>query len=222
MKALVSLGLVILCFLVSCRQSTKNDELIIPVKKPTKATTEKLETRFITGDFDGDKTTDTLSQIFTSGEEAKRITEVPFINDYDSTVTYYYKNSIKTSLLSNKKAIKNLDLGTSFGLYSLINIGDNNHDQKDELAIVIAYCDFSMLNSCKIYSFCNSNWKMIGHFAVHENAFMYDENEKLDPNKITGYLEQKKGKWFYADALEIIKADDTLSKMKPLKIKKCH
>ncbi len=183
---------------------------------------EQLESKSIIGDFDGDKKADTLTEIHTSEEENNIITEIPFINDYDNLVDYYFKHSIRTSLKSSNKRIKDLDLGTSFGVYCLINIGDNNGDKKDEIALVIDYCDFSNLNSCKIYSLCNNNWKMIYHFAIHEAAFDYIEGEKLDPNKIGDYLQKKKGKWFYADALEVLKSYDTIMKMKPLKIKKCN
>lgn len=183
---------------------------------------EQLERKSIIGDFDGDKKADTLFEIHTSGEKDSIITEIPFIDDYDKTVDYYFKNSIRTSLKSSNKKIKELDLGTSFGVYCLINIGDNNNDRKDEIALVIDYCDFSNLNSCKIYSLCNNNWKMINHFSIHEAAFEYSEGEKLDPNIIGDYLQKKDGKWFYADALEVLQSDDTIIKMKPLKIKKCN
>jgi hypothetical protein len=183
---------------------------------------EKLENKSVIGDFNGDKKLDTLFEIHTSKNEKNGITEIPFIDDYDTMVDYYYKNSIQTSLKSSNKKIKNLDLGTSFGVYCLINIGDNNNDKKEELALVIDYCDFSNLNSCRIYSLCNNNWTMIHHFAIHEAAFEYADGETLDPNKIGDYLQKKKGKWFYADAFEVLESDDSIVKMKPLKIKKCN
>ena len=190
--------------------------------EPPKVKLEKLESKSIIGDFDGDKRNDTLFEIHTSGNNKNIITEVPFIDDYDNMVDYYFKKSIRTSLKSSNKKIKNLDLGISFGVYCLINIGDNNNDKKDEIALVIDYCDYSSLNSCVIYSLCNNNWKIIKHFTINETSFDYIENEKLDPNKIGDYLEKKNGKWFYADALEAFQSDDTIVKMKPLKIKKCQ
>ncbi len=198
--------------------------LLVGATNSTKAKIqfEKLESKSVIGDFNGDKKLDTLFEIHTSKNEKNGITEVPFIDDYDTMVDYYYKNSIQTSLKSSNKKIKNLDLGTSFGVYCLINIGDNNNDKKDELALVIDYCDFSNLNSCKIYSLCNNNWTMIHHFAIHEAAFEYADGEILDPNKIGDYLQKKKGKWFYADAFEVLESDDSIVKMKPLKIKKCN
>ncbi len=198
--------------------------LLVGATNSTKAKIqfEKLESKSVIGDFNGDKKLDTLFETHTSKNEKNGITEVPFIDDYDTMVDYYYKNSIQTSLKSSNKKIKNLDLGTSFGVYCLINIGDNNNDKKDELALVIDYCDFSNLNSCKIYSLCNNNWTMIHHFAIHEAAFEYADGEILDPNKIGDYLQKKKGKWFYADAFELLESDDSIVKMKPLKIKKCN
>ena len=54
-----------------------------------------------------------------------------------------------------------------------------NNDKKDEIALVIDYCDYSSLNSCVIYSLCNNNWKIIKHFTINETSFDYIENEKL-------------------------------------------
>ena len=71
---------------------------------------EQLERKSIIGDFDGDKKADTLFEIHTSGEKDSIITEIPFIDDYDKTVDYYFKNSIRTSLKSSNKKIKELDL----------------------------------------------------------------------------------------------------------------
>ncbi len=216
MKIKISLILITLFILISF---TKKNEV---VKVIPRAKSEKLESKSIIGDFDGDKKTDTLFEIHTSGDYKKVITEVPFIDEYDNMVDYYFKNSIRTSLKSSNNKIKNLDLGISFGVYCLINIGDNNNDKKDEIALVIDYCDYSSLNSCIIYSFCNNNWEIIKHFTINENSFDYIESEKLEPNKINNYLEKKDGKWFYADALEIFRSYDTIMKMKRLKIKKCQ
>lgn len=214
---------VISIFLVSgCTNATKK-KVVAPIKKKeAKATFDRLSSEFVIGDFDGDKVNDTLCEIHTSEKDGKIITQIPIFDDYDGEVKYYYKHDIQTTLKPNKSSISPLELGVSFGTYCLINIGDNNKDGKDELAVVIAYCDFSMMNSCKIYTLCGSDWKLINHFTVHENSFYHEENEKINPNQIEGYLEQKSGKWFYADAWEILQADDTLSKLKPLKIKKCY
>ena len=222
MKSKLFLLILSLFILFSCTKSEKKQSVNFSKKKQIKAKYERLSSEIVIGDFDGDKVIDTLSELHFFGKQEKLITEIPLFEEYEDQVDYYYKHHITTTLKSNKKSIKSLKLGVSFGTYCLINIGDNNNDGKDELAVVIAYCDFSMMNSCKIYSLCDSNWKMINHFAVHENSFLFEEGEKLDPTKIKDYLEQKKGKWFYADAWELLNADDTLSKMKPLKINKCN
>lgn len=106
--------------------------LLIEHTNPTKAKIQfkKLENKFVIGDFNGDKKLDTLFEIHTSKNEKNVITEIPFIDDYDTMVDYYFKNLIQTSLKSSNNKIKNLDLGTSFGVYCLINIGDNNNLKK--------------------------------------------------------------------------------------------
>ncbi|MEI7508397.1 MAG: hypothetical protein WCJ62_02925 [Flavobacterium sp.] len=214
MKIKISLIFVSLFILISFAKKNNSDKVI-------KVKDEKLESKSIIGDFDGDKKTDTLFEIHTSGNNNKIITEVPSIDDYDNLVDYYFKNSIRTTLKSSNNKINNLDLGTSFGIYCLINIGDNNNDKKDEIALVIDYCDYSSLKSCVIYSLCNNDWQIIKHFTINENSFDHKEGETLESNKILKYLEKKEGKWYYADALEVFKSNDTLFKMKRLKIKNC-
>ncbi|MEC4004954.1 hypothetical protein OX283_009825 [Flavobacterium sp. SUN052] len=183
-----------------------------------------MTSSFIVGDFNGDKKLDTLTEIHTSENQKHIITEIPFINDFDSTVWYYSKHDIQTSLKSSNKNINQLDLGWSFGTYCLINIGDNNNDQKDEVALVIDYCDWSLLNSCKIYSYCSNEWKELQSFEVNENAFSYGKNEVLDPTKIRDFLENRNGKWFYKDYFEYIKNDsnEKPTLMQPIKIKICY
>lgn len=222
MKTKVFLLLLTISLFACTNNQGKKKQVTTHKKSVSKPKMDTLSAMTVTGDFDGDGKTDTLVEKHTFGEDEKIITQLPLFDEYEKEVDYYYKHSIRTVLKANTASIKELDLGTSFGVYCLINIGDNNKDGKDELALVIAYCDFSMLNSCKIYSICDGEWKMLNHFAVHENSFTYAENETLDPNKIEEYLEKKEGKWLYADALEVLNADDTLSLLKPLKIIKCH
>jgi hypothetical protein len=214
----------IIFLLVGCNNSTKERDFQIRKKQTNKVAFQKLENKFITGDFDGDNIIDTLNQTYFSRNIKNTLTEIPVIDDHDSLTDYYFKNDIQATLKSKKTNLKNLDLGICFGTYSLINIRDNNNDHKDEIALVIDYCDFSVLNSCKIYSFCNNDWKLLNQFNISENAFFYAKDEKLNPNIITGFLEKKKNKWFYTDYLENLQSDnpeiETL--IKPLKIKSCN
>ncbi len=221
MKTRLFIVLFAISIFTGCNNSEKKKDKPAPKKAIPEAKYETLSSRIVIGDFNGDKIADTLIEMHNSGKAD--ITRIPLFDEYDDTVDYFYKNDIQTSLQANYDSkIKPLELGISFGTECAINIGDNNKDGKDELAVVIAYCDFSMLNSCKVYSLCGSEWKILNKFSVHEDAFMHEDNEKLDPNKIKDYLEKKNEKWFYADYLEVLNAEDTLSKMKPLILKKCN
>jgi hypothetical protein len=218
MKIKISLIFFSIFIVISCTNKNK-----VVIASP-KIKLQKLFSESITGDFDGDKKIETLFEIHTSKDDKNIITEIPFINDFDSLTDYFYKHDIQTSLKSSNSKIKNLDLGVSYSAFFLINIGDNNHDNKDEVALVIDYCDYSLLNSCKIYSFCNNEWKELQQFEINENAFSYGKNEKLNPTIIRGFLEKKNKAWYYMDYLEYMKNDslrvETL--MKPLKIKNCN
>lgn len=217
-----------LCFVASCNQTVKKEKPKT-VKKQNHVITEKLQTVSVIGDFDGDKQIDTLNQIYTSEDNPKPIHQVTFNNpkniDYEyDKVNYYFKHRIQVDLKSNNPKINSLWLGICYGTFCLINVGDINHDGKDELAITIDYCDYSLPNSCNIYGYCNNEWKELHQFNINENAFTYGKSEVLDPNKIEKYLEKRNGKWYYLDYLEWFRDDsnEKTTPMRPLKVKKCN
>ena len=218
------------CFILSCNQTIKKEKPN-PIKKQKHGftETEQLEKEFLVGDFNGDKQIDTLKEVFTAGDDDKVIRQVTFSypkeEDYEyKRVDYYFKNNIALTLKSNNPKINELDLGTCYGTYCLINLGDINKDGKDEIALTIAYCDFSLLNSCKIYGYCKNEWVELQQFNVNENSFSFAKDEAIDRSKIREYLEKKDGKWYYMDYFEWFDNDskENPTPMRPLKVKKCN
>jgi len=125
-------------------------------------------------------------------------------NDWDEIVDWYYKQDISLLLTGKENGIKALDLGVAKGLLFWTNLGDNNGDGVDELAIVIDYLDYSRLNSCFIYSYCNHKWELMFDFSIHESAF---DNTDFAHTDIPGYLTKRKGMWYYNDYIETLEDD---------------
>ena len=125
-------------------------------------------------------------------------------------------------LVLNKRNCDTLHLGTGSGLYCLINIGDNNHDGKDEIAFVVDNCDFSSLNSCNIYTICRNKWTELKSFGVNEFAFDYTTNEEPVFNEIPGFLEKHNGQWMFKDYYqEFFDTIEGNTKFAKLKLYKC-
>jgi len=98
----------------------------------------------------------------------------------------------------------------AFGLYCLINIGDINHDGKDEIALAVDYCTFTRVGRCDIYTICKGKWTLLKQFQIHDDAFTWgrDEESPLPFTEIKGYLEKRKGKWHYKDYMEAILSEE--------------
>ncbi|MBK6962501.1 MAG: hypothetical protein IPH20_00860 [Bacteroidales bacterium] len=175
----------------------------------------------VTGDFDGDGKTDTLVQNNISKITGQSIDSIPYFNDWDSLVQFIDSigSDVVLTMLNGKS--EPLHLGSAFGLYCLINIGDNNKDKKDEVALVVDYCDFSSCNICFIYTLCENKWVTLKSFGIHESAFDYEGETQLNGTEIEGFLEFREKQWMYIDYykwFEAKKAKDTT--MNPLRIKK--
>jgi hypothetical protein len=179
-----------------------------------------LDKLFIIGDFDGDGLKDTLIQNNISGKTKMSIDSFPE-NQYDSLDRYFDRLEADIILKIKNQKTDTLHLGSGSGLFCLINIGDNNNDKKDEIALVVDHCDFTNISTCEIYSLYKTKWIILKTFKVHENAFTYRIGTKPNLNQINGFLEHRKTKWMYIDYYEWFNAQsdkDTI--MKPLKIKR--
>lgn len=184
---------------------------------------QKLNKLTVTGDFDGDKITDTLYQ-----HNFSKLTHVeidsslsPFENEWDEVIHWFYDQDSDVYLTLNNAKTDTLHLGVGQGLYCLINIGDNNGDGKDEVALSVDYCDYSRINTCQIYTLCNTKWTLVKEFEIHEDAFNFKDEEPIF-TEIKGYLEKQNGRWVYHDnAIIGYDSPDDVGKMLRLKPKRC-
>jgi hypothetical protein len=212
--------------LLSCNGKTEKtvDNSTIPKAADYKIKLHKLKKLFVVGDFDGDRKQDTVYQ-----HNFSRLTRTeidnsadPFQNDWDTVVKWFYDKDADVFLTINNNKQDTLHLATAQGLYCLINIGDNNADLKDEIALAIDYLDFSRVNSCKIYSLCNNKWKLLKQFDIHEGSFDYTKDKAPIFDNINDFLEKQNGVWVYKDySQDTYEKEAEVGKMKPLKIDRC-
>ncbi|MFD1602889.1 hypothetical protein ACFSJW_24675 [Flavobacterium artemisiae] len=216
------LNLILLLLFFSCAKNDKkthsNNKHTASVLKNTEIETfHKLRKLFCVGDFDGDGKRDTIFQYNFSKLKKEEIINAPdpAKNEWENVIKWFMDQDSDVYLAFNKKKLDTLHLGTAQGLYCLINIGDNNLDGRDEIALVVDNLDFSNLNSCKIYSICKGKWLELKQFNINESAFDIVEDAQTTFSNIPDYLEKKDDKWYYTDNLEN-------EKMQLLKIEKCR
>ena len=200
---------------ISSNSSTLGDGIIL----------KKFEPLIITGDFDGDKKVDTITQHIGSKYKKNVFDSIvdSYKNHWDIVENWHFNRATDLRVTMNNPQIKDINLGESQGLYCLINIGDNNSDRKDEIALVVDNLDASNLNTCKIFSICNGQWKILKEFGVNEDSFNYTDIKPKVLSEIKNYLEYKDNNWFYKDyqLTEFINVD-TIAKMEKLKLEKCN
>ena len=213
--------------LLSCNVSTEKISANSPEPKAVSNTLKlhKLQKLFVVGNFSGNGSLDTIFQHNVSGLTGAEIVDSPdpFQIDYDSVAKWFYDQNADVYLAGDKNNQDTLHLGVAQGLYCLINIGDINRDKKDEIALVVDYCDFSRLNSCKIFSLCKGKWTQLNRFGLLEDAFDYTADMTNTPifDNIKNYLEKQNGNWFYNDYEQSLNSDD-FGKMKELTVDKCY
>lgn len=224
------------CILIlSCKKNEVKTITPNPIKKDSNKTNSinqptstlhfsKAEDYILVGKFYSTNKIDTLRFKYYSFLSEKYLDSIPkpIDNDYDSCAMYYQKNSIG---LINQYPKNNFGFEPCFGFYFLENIGDNNKDGLDEIALVEDFADFSNLNSCKIFQFCHSDWKLLFNFKINEmSSFTYTskEEEKKYEHSILDGLEKRGKYWYYADYLETFNDTiDGLPNFKKLKLEKC-
>jgi hypothetical protein len=212
--------------LLSCNSKTEKmvDNSIVTMSNNHKIKLHELKKLFVVGDFNGDGQNDTL---FEHNYSRLTRTEIvysadPFQNEWDTVVKWFYDQDANLYLTINKSNQDTLNLGPAQGLYCLINIGDNNADGKEEIAIVIDYLDFSNVNTCKIYSLCKDKWTLLKQFGVHEDAFNFTSDKAPLFDNIKDYLEKRNDKWFYKDySKDSYETKEEVGKMLNLKLDSC-
>jgi hypothetical protein len=210
---------------LSCISRTEKTDVTISKSTNSKIKYHKLQKLFVVGDFEGKGKQDTIFQ-----HNFSRLTKTeieyaadPFQNEWETVIKWFYDHDADLYLTMNRNNQQALHLGTAQGLYCLINIGDNNADGRDEIALVIDYLDISSINSCKIYSLCKDKWTLLKQFKVHEEAFFFENNKALIFDNIKGYLEKQNNKWVFKDYLEDSdNQEKQAEKMKMLYLDKCR
>lgn len=218
--------LTLLLGLLSCNNRTAKtvDNSSVIKTADDKVKLHKLEKLFVVGDFDGDRKQDSIFEHNFSRLTKAEIEQAidPFQNEWDTVVKWFYDQDADLYLTINKSNKDTLRLGTAQGLYCLINIGDNNADGKDEIALVIDYLDFSRVNSCKIYSLCNDKWELLKQFGVHEDSFDFTTDKAPIFESIKDHLEKQNGKWVYNDySQDSYDNQEDVGKMLKLKLDRC-
>ena len=199
----------------------------LPARKDSipsfKMTYKKVKLLSITGDFDGDGRKDTIREHLISITDKRELDSMPDPfgkgMEYDSMVSFVYHKDVSVVLTVSGHPHDSIYIGTGFGAYCLINLGDNNHDGKDELAYSTDYADYSHLNSCDIFSYCKGKWEMLFYFDIHESAFDYTNGvtENTIFHDIPDYLVKQKGKWMYRDNSSLDSTDIWM----PLQVPAC-
>lgn len=213
--------------LLSCNGTTEKvlDNASITSTSAGEVKFHTLEKLYVVGDFNGDKKQDTVFQHNYSKltrQEIERSAD-PFQNPWDTVVEWFYHQQADVYLTMNKGNQDTLHLGVAQGLYCLINIGDNNADGKDEMALVIDYLDYSRVNSCKIVALCNDHWEVLKQFDIHEDAFNFSSDKAPLFGSIKEFLEHQNGKWVYKDYAQIsYDSPEDVGKMQVLKLEKCN
>lgn len=226
--------LILVLWLFSCNNktdpkldnSTGDNSTSIVMKAQDTIILRKLTKLYITGDFDGDKQIDTVFEHVYSKLTKSEInySADPYQNDWDSVINWFYVQKAELFIRTNDITNDTLFLGIAQGLYCLINIGDNNSDGKDEIAIVIDLLDFSRVNSCRIYSLCDKKWTLLKTFGIHEGSFDFISSEGPQTFQvIKESLENHDGKWLYLNYPEHdYKTMDEVGKMQPINLSKCE
>lgn len=205
--------------LLGCNRS-KLETPIPTTQKPTQNYITP-HTLSIEGDFDGDGEKEKMVS-FISDSTGKAVNRIPYGEEWSETLDYVFGNGITTKLYMEGKKSDTIKLGTSMGVYCLINLGDINKDKKDEIVFVIDNPDYSSVNTGRIYSLCNGKWSEIKTFGVHEEAFSTENEKRIVFKEIIGFLEQHKGAWLYSDYNdESYTMYPPPEQMKPLTVPSC-
>lgn len=222
-KSAIIIVFIFLCFAFVGKQDGESlpKKLISKIAKShSRDSLVNLKKIALTDDFDGDGKLDTINQNVINGNTKKQI-DYFLSSQCDSIENYFDSIGAEVILSVKNQKCDTLHLGAGGGLYCLINIGDNNKDSKDEIAIVVDYYNFTNISPCTIYTLCNNKWKALKSFKIHEDAFYYSSEVAPDFKQIKGFLEYRKNNWYYIDYQNWFDAEtvkDTI--LKPLKLKK--
>ncbi|MDB5149605.1 MAG: hypothetical protein JWQ57_3625 [Mucilaginibacter sp.] len=174
---------VVILFISSCNHAHDNADKQRPVNhvksrgqlKPKSSEVKKSAPvwgyRFvITGDFNGDGKTDTLTEHYFSGITHKETNKFYDNADYDYDWEMTHKQKPYSFISCNDPAVHKLEVAkeATFGLLYLKNEGDLNGDGRDDISLVRNNADFSSLNEYSIITYKNNKWVNLYWFPIWE------------------------------------------------------
>jgi hypothetical protein len=154
---------------------------------PDKSNAKQIwgDRHLVYGDFNGDKITDTLTEKFISSLtniETNKYYEL----GYDSMVVATVQKEPVSLIISQNSKIDTLKItsptGQIFGINYLINLGDNNRNQKDEIGLIVDWADWSNVNSFNIYELNDSlKWIFLQSYEIRDfdkfDSIIHKDNE---------------------------------------------
>lgn len=218
----------LLVVLVSCRRDKPVAAYTVTGNKPVVTQQTKLRPFYplhITGDFDGDHKQDTLYECCYSLLRSRNCDSIPDSDytEFEEVLSWYNREEVEVSVRFSAPGYDTLYLGNAMGLSCLINIGDNNKDGKDEIALSRDNIDYSNMGSCCIYTLCHNKWLVLEQINIHEViAFSWATDTIPVFTDVPDFLEKHNGEWYYKDYLE--EMNDTIADgpgMKKLKLGIC-
>lgn len=124
---------------------------------------------------------------------------------WDTLISMICSAYPRLMLKSNNKNIKTLYLNTLrecsiTGITYLINVGDVNSDEKDDIAVLCSHIRYAgVIETCSIYSYKNEKWSCLLKFDVYGPLFYDNDPRRKITDEIPGFLIKKQGKWYYHD-----------------------
>jgi hypothetical protein len=153
----------------------------------------------ISGDFNGDKLPDTLSEQFISSINNKETNKYYEGIEYDSIVALTIQKKPICVLVSSSGNINPLIIKSKtfqiFGLSYLKNEGDLDHNGTDEIGLVVDWADYSNINSYNVYSYIDKSWVQVLTFEIRDYDIEKDITGHYADTTFKGFLtHNNKGK----------------------------
>lgn len=181
MKSIKIVVVFLFCLVLKSHTWTQNDNLdaVQTMKNP-------FERIIVVGDFDGDSQPDTLQEAYINKNTKEEIEKISFDNcksqdcvdkfiETNNPGSYlFFKSRGDTLFVSYKKE----DYPT-FGITGLLNIGNIDENQGDELAIITGWANHTLITKCEIWTFNLDKWEKLKDFYIHEEQIFDGSNGKI-------------------------------------------
>jgi len=174
MKTIFYISFLSLVCFISCNNQSETKNIQInnhqnKVRKNSDLTPIWGHRFTITGDFNGDDLTETLTEHYFDGKKNTETNKFYEDIEFDSLVSLTIKKNPISFVASTNKHIDTLHIssgGQLLGLSYLKNEGDLNDDGTDEISYVIDWADWSNLNTCHLMTLRNNKWSELYSFSI--------------------------------------------------------